>query len=155
MVVGTVVFAWLARGWWRQRRAADQLERAHKAFASARERLEAEFLSAAAERGKPRGLRWVRCDLDGPPFFAIDRTSGDIFALVAVIIGFEAVAGGGMEDVEAVGNLRNGSAVFRWQRGRWTTDGWAIFNLAPPDAIAHYTQNLVPVTNRSTGGSTA
>ncbi len=147
MVALGLVALWLGRGWWRHRRAAAELARAHKAFAYHRDRLAAEFLQAAGSQGKPRGLRWVRSDLDGPPFFATDRTNGDIYALVAVIIGFEAIAGGGMEDVAAVGNLRSGSAVFRWQRGRWTTDGWAILNLAPPEAIAHYTQNLVPVTN--------
>jgi hypothetical protein len=138
---------WVARGYWRKRHVAHQIQRARSQFASQRERLEGEFLEAAAQLGKPRGLRWVRADLTGPPAFAVDRVNGSIFALVGVIIGFEAIEGGGMEEVEAVANLRNGSAVFCWQSGRWTTDGRAVMNLSPADAIEHYKQTLARVAD--------
>ena len=62
--------------------------------------------------------------------------------MVAVTIGFEAVEGGGMEDVEAVGNLRAATAVFRVERGNWATDGRPLFNLNPAEAIAYYQDNL-------------
>ena len=47
-----------------------------------------------------------------------------------------------MEDVEAVGNLRAATAVFRVERGIWATDGRALFNLNPTEAIAYYQDNL-------------
>ena len=39
----------------------------------------------------------------------------------------KAMRGGGMEDVEAVGNLRAATAVFRVEKGSWATDGRALF----------------------------
>src|SRR5262249_6204062 len=58
-------------------------------------------------------------------------------ALVAVTISFEAIEGGDMEGVEAVGNLRNASAGFFFGGRRWRTTGKAIFNLNPGEAIGH------------------
>ena len=45
--------------------------------------------------------------------YARHRRSGELSAFVSVTIGFEAIEGGDMEDVEAVGNLRAATAVFR------------------------------------------
>ena len=50
-----------------------------------------------------------------------------------------------MEDVEAVGNLRAATAVFRHQAGQWMTDGRAIFNLNPTEAIRHFHHELETV----------
>jgi hypothetical protein len=55
-----------------------------------------------------------------------------------VTIGFEAVEGGGMEEVEAVSNLRAGTAVFRVCQGAWQTEGRTYFNLSPAEAVAYY-----------------
>jgi hypothetical protein len=55
-----------------------------------------------------------------------------------VTIAFEAVTGGPMEDVEAVGNLRAATAVFHFHDGRWHTEGRAMFNLNPTEAIHYY-----------------
>src|SRR5437016_6233847 len=81
-----------------------QIERARELFALQRERLEAHFLSAASATGKPRGLRWKDCDFDNDMELARDRQSGQLLALVPVTISFEAIEGGDMEGVEAVGN---------------------------------------------------
>jgi hypothetical protein len=54
-----------------------------------------------------------------------------------------------MEDVEAVGNLRAASAVFRSQRGVWQTDGRALFNLNPSEAVAFYQDNLELVAHEA------
>ena len=67
-----------------------------------RERLEAKFFQLAAASGRPRGLEWTGCDFDDDVVYARDRRSGELCALVAVTIRFEAQEGGGMEDVEAV-----------------------------------------------------
>src|SRR5947209_2985311 len=87
-------------------------ERARELFRLQRERLEAQFARAAASSGKPRGLRWKDCAFDNDLLLARDRKSGEIVALVPVTVQFEAVEGGDMEGLPAVGNLRVASAVF-------------------------------------------
>ena len=124
---------------------ANALRRARETFSLRREWLEAEFVKLAAERGIPRGLAWVDCDFENDVQFARDRTSGQLRALVAVTIRFEAVEGGGMEDVEAVDNLRAATAVFFFNGGKWTTSGRALFNLNPAEAIKHYRHELETV----------
>lgn len=105
---------------------------------------EVPFLAAANATGKPRGLRWIGAHLAGDPLFAVDRANGELYALVPATISFEAIAGGGMEEVEAVGNLREATAVFVHRDGQWTTDGRAVFNLAPAGALDHYRESLEP-----------
>lgn len=130
---------------WRPIRARmrdHELARARRDFHRQREHLEARFFHLASGSGKPRGLEWVRCDFEDDVLYARHRQSGEISALVGVTIGFEAIEGGGMEDVEAVGNLRAATAVFRVEGSRWATDGRALFNLNPAEAIAYYQDNL-------------
>lgn len=123
----------------RKRRAwreSTERETAMESFGAQRHDLGREFLQAAGATGKPRGLRWVGCELSGPPLFATEEPSGRLAALVGVTVSFEAIPGGGMEDVEAVGNLRSATAVFFFRDGAWTTDGRVIFNLEPGEALA-------------------
>jgi DNA modification methylase len=56
-----------------------------------------------------------------------------------------------MEEVEAVGNLRAATAVFRAEKERWLTDGRAIFNLSPDEAIDHFGDNLIRVGHEAVG----
>ena len=113
-------------------------ERARELFKLQRERLEAQFLQAAAATGKPRGLTWKDCQWDAPVEFVREKETGQIHALVSVTIAFEAIPGGDMENLPAVGNLRNASAVFLFQAGRWITAGKAIFNMNPDEAVRHF-----------------
>jgi hypothetical protein len=130
---------------WRRRvTSVSRRRRAVAEFDSRHSGLESEFLAAAARTGKPRGLRWTAVNLDGAPTFAVDRTSGELFALVGATVSFEAVEGGGMEDVAAVGNLRAATAVFVHRHGAWTTDGRAVFNLDPAGTLDHYRATLAP-----------
>jgi hypothetical protein len=93
-----------------------QVERARELFLLQRERLERQFFEAAAATGKPRGLRWQKCDFDPILELAFDRESRQIIALVPVTIQFEAIPGSDMVDLPAVGNLRHASAVFFFGR---------------------------------------
>ena len=129
------------RSWAMRRREAQQL-RARQEFLLRREWLEAKFLEIASARGLPRGLAWVDCDFESPVSFARDRRSGELTALVAVAIRFEAIEGGGMEDVEAVAQRKAATAVFRHDGKQWTTDGRAIFNLNPVETIARFQSEL-------------
>jgi hypothetical protein len=145
IIAGLAVVAVMAALVWRPVRARlreRELSRARREFHRHREHLEARFMRLAGESGKPRGLEWVRCDFDDDVLYARHRPSGELRAYVAVTIGFEAIEGGGMEDVEAVGNLRAATAVFHVERGSWGTDGRALFNLNPAEAIAYYQDNL-------------
>jgi hypothetical protein len=127
----------------RRVRSSDALlARARTVFHWRREWLEARFLSLAAQSGRPRGLNWTNCDFENPVAFARDRHNGELRALVGCTISFEAVPGGGMENVEAVSNLRAATAVFRFNGHDWETDGRAVFNLSPRETIRHYRHEL-------------
>ncbi len=115
-----------------------QLERARELFALQRERLEAKFVDLAAASGKPRGLRWRDVDFASEVQFARDRGSGQLAALVAATIQFEAIEGSDMEGLPAVHNLRNATSVFFYQRGHWHTTGRALFNMNPLEALEHF-----------------
>lgn len=141
LVVVVVIFFFIGAAYPRQAR-----ERFHRQ----RDRLYADFFAAASNSGKPRGLRWKGLDWTvadqlPEPTLARDRESGEIVALVPVTIRFEAVPGGEMEGLPAVGNLRNASAVFFYRRGEWHTSGKAVFNLNPDEAIAHFKDQFTPL----------
>ncbi|HVU87049.1 MAG TPA: hypothetical protein VHD36_06995 [Pirellulales bacterium] len=144
---GVVVTAAVALLWvkLKARLARANYERYRSDFHLHRERLEAKFFELAGKSGKPRGLRWTDCSFDDEVTYARHRQNGELCAFVAVTIAFEAIEGGGMEEVEAVSNLRAATAVFRLDHGKWQTDGRAIFNLNPTEAIAYYQDNLVLV----------
>ncbi len=127
-------------------RRQHELAEAQLQFHRMREQLEAKFLQKAGLTGKPRGLRWADCEFENDVTYARDRHSGQLSAFVAVTIKFEAVAGGGMEEVEAVGNAKAGTAVFHYDPKRhWVTEGRAIFNLNPSEAVRHFNDTLEPV----------
>jgi hypothetical protein len=128
--------------WWKRNRQAAMLEFAQKSFRLKREHLEAKFFELAGNSGKPRGLEWVGCDFENDVTYARDRESGELNALVGVTIRFAAIEGGGMEEVEAVGNLRAATAVFQFRERQWRSDGRAIFNLNPAEAIRHFHTSL-------------
>jgi hypothetical protein len=141
VVAGSFAFRQRRRGMRR-----DERVRALAAFAPLIPTLEQSFLAAATATGKPRGLKWERVVLAGPPVFAVDRVSDELYAFVAATVSFSAIEGGGMEEVEAVSNLRAATAVFAHRDGAWTTDGRVVFNLGPEAAVSHYVETLAPVT---------
>ena len=123
-------------------RRKERLEAARKLFHMQRERLEARFVQMAGSSGKPRGLRWVDCDFSDDVTFARDRNTRALSAFVAVTISFEAIDGGGMEDVEAVSNLRAATSVFHFDGQNWITQGRVIMNLEPTEAIEKFRHAL-------------
>jgi len=145
--IGAVV-VFIAQLLWRRWRIAQLNAKQRLAlleFPELRPSLQAEFLAAAGATGKPRGLSWKQCDLHEGQLFATDRANGDLYALVGTTVSFEAIPGGGMEDVEAVSSLRCATAVFVHRGGKWTTDGRVVFNLEPPQALEHYQESLQPL----------
>ena len=139
VIVG--VFAIPAAKRWRRRES----QLAVKQFRRQREQLEAKFLDLAAAVGKPRGLRWIDCEWLNTVTFARDRQTGLMTAFAGINIRFEAIEGGDMEDVEAVGTLRDAVAVFHFDRGTWGTGGKALFNMNANEAINRLTAQFEPV----------
>ncbi len=140
-----LALAWL---FWTQVRPilrARQNERARKEFTRNRAALQTAFFDAACATGKPRGLAWKECAFQNNLLLAQDRANGELLGLVAVTISFEAIQGGGMEEVEAVGNLRAATALFSWNGRQWSTQGRAVFNLEPRDVIERYKESLTPI----------
>jgi hypothetical protein len=121
-------------------RQAERLARAQRDFHRQREQLEAKFIERAAATGKPRGLRWV--DVDDDVVYARDRHTRRLKALVAIEVSFEAIEGGGMEEVEAVSNVRAATAEFLHDGIRWHTDGRVYFNLGPSAAVKYLASDL-------------
>ena len=77
--------------------------------------------------------------------FARDIRTRLLTAFVAVNIRFEAIEGGGMEDVDAVGTVRDAAAVFHYQHGVWGTGGRPLFNMNPEDALIRLEGQFQPV----------
>ena len=145
VIAGGVIVAVVAGAAWRKARAAQLRARAKLArleLAEAGAELAETFRAAAAATGMPRGLLWKAVELHQPRLVALERTTRELFGLAAVEIRFEAVAGGAMEDVEAVGNVRSATAVFVYRNGRWTTDGRTVFNLDPRQTLERYAETL-------------
>ena len=117
---------------WMQRREA---QLAAGAFRRQRETLEAKFFELASRSGKPRGLRWVKCDWQPGVTYAREAQSGLLTAFVSIELHFEAIEGGDMEDVAAVGTVRDACAMFHYQYGQWGTGGKALFNMNADDAM--------------------
>jgi len=139
--VGIALVALVAFWVWRPMRIFGQevqAERTRELFRLQRERLEAQFVSAASATGKPRGLLWKDCSFEDSLELARDKKSGQLVALVPVTIEFEAIEGSDMEGHDQVPIPRNASAVFFFERGQWRTVGKAVFNMNPDEALLHF-----------------
>jgi len=122
-----------------------RLQRAVRQFRFDREHLEAKFFELAANSGKPRGLRWLACDWQNAVRFARDVRTGLLTAFVSVEVRFEAEDGGDMEDVAAVGTVRDACALFHWDGRHWGTGGRALFNMDAHAAVTRLEGQYSPV----------
>lgn len=146
VLVGMLI--WQRRRHGRRLRESRQRDQAKRLFRRRREHLEARCLTRAATSGIPRGLIWADCEFEDGVAFARDRQTGRLQALVAVTIRFEAEAGGEMEEVEAVSQLRAATAVFYFDGSDWDTEGRVVFNLTPHETIERFRNELEPVDLR-------
>ncbi|MDA0834846.1 MAG: hypothetical protein O2955_03480 [Planctomycetota bacterium] len=112
-----------------------ETRRAMREFRLRREQLEAKFYDLARLSGKPKGLRWIDCEWQNTVRFARQIETNLLTAFVGVNIRFDAIEGEGMEDVAAVGTIRDACAVFHYRAGRWGTGGRALFNMNPQEAV--------------------
>jgi hypothetical protein len=137
-----VLLAVVASLWYPHRKVcqAARLVQAKQRFHIQRERLEAKFVQLAAAHIRPDCPHWADCTFADDVAYVRNRATGELSAFVAVTLAAEecgddsSISGIG----EAIGNLQAGTAVFRFDRDRWETDGRAILNLSPNEAIRYY-----------------
>jgi hypothetical protein len=143
LIAGLALLVAALLAWWPTRIASRdaRFARARKDFHTQRERLEAKFIRLATARATPDALRWENCDFDDEIAYVRSRNTGELSAFVAVTVGageFSSASSG----VSSLSGIRMGTAVFRFDRDHWETDGRAILNLKPEEAIRLYQDDL-------------
>jgi hypothetical protein len=115
---------------------------ARKEFHKQREWLEVRFISLAPSQGRADAPRWSNCDFDDAVSYVRHRTTGELSAFVAVTVVLEGIGHLGTSASDLMGNLQAGTAVFRFDKNHWVTDGRVILNLSPNEAIRFYQSDL-------------
>ena len=132
---------------WRPVRTAlreARFARARRDFHRLRERLEMKFVQLASACDEPNAPDWADADFDDDVSYVRNRGTGEISAFVAV-----SLCRNGPDDPRpgVGGDLRDGTAVFRFDRDHWDTDGRSILNLSPGEVIEFY-QNALEVVGQ-------
>ncbi len=107
-------------------------------FHAQRERLEAKFVQLAATSTNLETRRWADCSFADDVAYVRNRATGELAAFVAVTISPEDAPSVGALSLDAGSNSSAGTAIFRFDRDHWETDGRAILNLNPAEAVRHY-----------------
>ncbi len=116
---------------------------ARRDFHRQRERLEARFLQLGVASSRLGAPAWMDCEFDDNVAYARNRSTGELAALVAVTIALGQFDEAAEEDRgDPPDQFRSATAVFRFDRGHWVTDGRAIFNLSPTETIHFYHREL-------------
>lgn len=143
--VGVIAVAVAVFLLWRPMRIATceaRLARARRGFHREREWLEARFIRMAVAHTKPDAPRWADCDFDDSVAYVRDRTTGQLSAFVAVTVALEGVSHASVSAGDLIGNLRAGTAIFRFDKDHWETEGRVLLNLSPIEAIRFYQNDL-------------
>jgi len=119
-----------------------QFRRARRDFHRQRERLEAKFVYLAASETQAEASLWEQCQFDDDVTYVRNRATRELAAFAAFSLGIDMydIRPSGSYDLS--GNLRAGTAVFRFDGRRWDTDGHPILNLSPFEAIRFYQDDL-------------
>lgn len=144
-IVAAAVVVFLAAGmlvWWpmrassRETRFAD----ARRDFHFQRERLEIRFIQLAQAQAKDSAPQWMDCEFDDDVCYVRNRYTGELSAFVGARVFFS-----GIDDTVEPGQIcgiREVTTVFRFDGQQWLTDGRAIFNLTPAEAVRFYERDL-------------
>jgi hypothetical protein len=144
VLAAAAAFVWRpVRTAWREARFAE----ACRAFHWQREGLEARFVRLGVARAKPEAARWIDCQFDDDVAYARNRSTGELSAFVAVTIRVEAFEG----SPDAARARLDATAVFRFNGKRWETDGRAIFDVTPTEAIHLFQRDLEMVGQEVAG----
>lgn len=146
ILLGAVALLAIAgAAFWRPLRARyleRQFSRARRDFHRQRERLEAKFVCLTASKGRGDPSVWDRCRFDDDVAYVRNRSTGELAAFAAFNCGIDTYDTRSGAAYDRLGNLRAGTAVFRFDGRRWDTEGRAILNLSPRDAIRFYQDDL-------------
>ena len=107
-------------------------------FLEHRTELSQRFFSLVSVSGIPKGLTWKNCDFRDEILWVIEKQSADLHALIPAVIYFEAIPGGPMEEVKAVGNARVATGLFYFNGEHWDTSGHVLFNLDPEEVLTRH-----------------
>jgi len=121
-----------------RRRRLGRSARARHEFHLQRERLEMRFLQlAAAQQGADTtdSLDWDRCEFDDDVAYVRSRATGELSALVGMTVA-RRDSGSPITDIaDLLSAMQTGTAIFRFDGKHWRTDGKALLNLNPSEAI--------------------
>ena len=132
---------------WRPCKAATREARftqARKEFHRQREWLEVKFISLAdpgyrvPAQSKADTPRWSNCEFDDAVSYVRHRSTGELSAFVAVTVALEGIGHLTTSASDLMSNLQAGTAVFRFDKQHWVTDGRVILNKSPDEAIRFY-----------------
>ena len=115
-----------------------RLNHARKVFHKQREWLEVRFISLAGSQSKPDAPHWSNCEFDDAVSYVRHRVTGELSAFVEVTLALEGIGHLTTSATDLMSNLQAGTAVFRFDKDHWMTDGRMILNLSPNEAIRFY-----------------
>ena len=104
--------------------------------------MEAKFIRLSTNRSHPDMPRWSDCTFGDDVSYVRNRTTGELSAFVAVNIPTRTPRTAGNNAGDSVGNLQLGTAVFRFDRDHWVTDGRAILNKSPAEAVVLFQNDV-------------
>jgi hypothetical protein len=139
LLVAVFLWKWIPL---RNRRRVAYFAEARREFHLQRERLEAKFFHIGLSGAKRAPPRWLDCDFEDDVAYARNRATGELTAFVGVTIEVEDHFAPSSGVGDAVRNVRAATAVFRFDRNHWETDGRVIFNFTPTEAIRFYQRDL-------------
>lgn len=117
-----------------------------KSFRLHRERLEAKFIQLASTNARPNSPHWEECFFDDDIAYVRSRRTGELSAFVALTVATDVpevqALGTGRFGSSSIESIRTGTAIFRFDRNHWETDGRAILDLNPTEAIQFYHNDL-------------
>ena len=156
ILIACLTVAVVAFFMWRPfRAAAREAHFAHacKEFHKQREWLEVKFISLAGAPSKPDAPRWSNCEFDDAVHYVRHRGTGELSAFVALTVAFEGIGPKTASMTDLMSNLQAGTAVFRFNKAHWVTDGRVILNLSPAEAIRFYHNDLEVVGQEMADGT--
>ena len=126
---------------------------ARREFHLRREWLEAKFIGLAAASSKTDTFRWTECEFDNDVAYVRNRTTGELAAFVAITVGLieDSDSSDSDEPPRRTDRYQAGTAVFHFLRHHWDTEGVALLNLTPSEAVRFYHDNLEIIAHELAG----
>jgi len=115
-----------------------RLREIRRRFHQQRERLEMKFLCLATQGTLAPDVPWMDCEFEDEVAYVRNRRSGQLCALVGILLRKRDP----WAEPPPSGVCRVGTAIFRFARNRWDTDGRAVLNLSPSETIRFYQDAL-------------